>query len=184
MVGSTRNLSKTSPNPLPRWSAAMQSLETRCSTHRGQSTHTHTHTKKKPKTNQVLSLQGSYQSGNLSPLWGPETGEEVPPSPARLGCLSSLPSSQGTCGRGECVGNIKAADTSGRLLGVPWRLDKGDVPRDTQIHPQATSASPSTSHYWGHMRSTPGQLRGQARELGTTCVDTQIVWAAVGGRVI
>ena len=80
------------------------------------------------------------------------------------------------------MGNIKAADTSGRLLGVPWRLDKDDVPRDTQIHPQATSTSPSTSHYWSHMRSTPGQLRGQARELGTTCIDTQIVWAA--GRVV
>lgn len=78
------------------------------------------------------------------------------------------------------MGNIKAADTSGRLLGVPWRLDKGDVPRDPHIHPQATSASPSTSHYCGHMRSTPGQLRGQARELGTICVDTLIV--CLGGR--
>ena len=143
-------------------------------------THTHTHKKKNPKEKpgpllaRELSERKSWPSVRTWD-WGGS-----PPPPARLGWLSSLLFSQGTCRRGG-VGNIKAADTSGCLLGVPWRLDKGDVPRGPQIHRQATSASPSPSHYCGHMRSTPGQLRGQATELGTIYVDTLIIWAAGRG---
>ena len=158
----------------------MQILETRCSTHRGQSTHTHTQKKKKPQRKTRSSpRQGAIRAEILALCEDLRLGRKSPP-PARLGWLSSLLFSQGTCRRGG-VGNIKAADTSGCLLGVPWRLDKGDVPRGPQIHRQATSASPSPSHYCGHMRSTPGQLRGQATELGTICVDTLIIWAAGRG---
>ena len=65
--------------------------------------HTHTHKKKKnPKKNQVLSSPGSYQSGNLGPLWGPETGEEVPPASlpwlAQQFAVLSRDLQEGVCG--------------------------------------------------------------------------------------